>query len=132
MVKNGIILVEQIKLEIESGDKAQYDANFDASVSRVRPVTMAALTTMLGMIPLVFNAFFESMAVTIIFGLGFATLLTLIVLPVLYAIFYRTEHRPRKQQTEKKRRWRRSVTSTRWWPTCSSPRGLISGPGSTG
>ena len=108
VVKNGIILVEQIKLESESGDKAQYDAIFDASVSRMRPVTMAALTTMLGMIPLVFNAFFESMAVTIIFGLGFATLLTLIVLPVLYAIFYRTEH---KLRTEKKRRWRRRKPS---------------------
>ena len=93
VVKNGIILVEQIKLESESGDKAEYDAIFDASVSRVRPVTMAALTTMLGMIPLIFNAFFKSMAVTIIFGLGFATLLTLVVLPVFYAVFYRAEHK---------------------------------------
>ncbi len=93
VVKNGIILVEQIKLETEAGEKAQYDAIFDASVSRVRPVTLAALTTMLGMTPLVSNAFFESMAVTIIFGLGFATLLTLVVLPVLYAIFYRAEHK---------------------------------------
>ena len=93
VVKNGIILVEQIKLETEAGEKAQYDAIFDASVSRVRPVTLAALTTMLGMTPLVSNAFFESMAVTIIFGLGFATLLTLVVLPVLYAIFYRAAHK---------------------------------------
>lgn len=108
VVKNGIILVEQIKLEAESGDKAQYDAIFDASVSRMRPVTMAALTTMLGMIPLVFNAFFESMAVTIIFGLGFATLLTLIVLPVLYTVFYRMERKPR---TQKRRRWRRQKPS---------------------
>ena len=99
VVKNGIILVEQIKFEAEAGEKAEYDAIFDASVSRVRPVTMAALTTMLGMIPLIFNAFFESMAVTIIFGLGFATLLTLIVLPVLYAIFYRTKHPPQIVQT---------------------------------
>ncbi len=93
VVKNGIILVEQTKLETEAGGKAQYDAIFDASVSRVRPVTLAALTTLLGMTPLLSNAFLESMAVTIIFGLSFATLLTLVILPVLYAIFYRGEHK---------------------------------------
>ena len=49
---------------------------------------MAALTTMLGMLPLLFDAFFQSMAVTIIFGLGFATVLTLIVLPVIYSLLY--------------------------------------------
>ena len=48
---------------------------------------------MLGMIPLIFNAFCESMAVTSIFGLSFATLLTLVVLPILYAVFYRAEHK---------------------------------------
>ncbi|WP_163836051.1 efflux RND transporter permease subunit [Spartinivicinus ruber] len=90
LLKNGIVLVEQIKLEADSG-KNCYDAIFHASVSRVRPVCMAAITTMLGMIPLVVDAFFESMAVTIIFGLGCATLLTLIVLPVLYAVFYRVK-----------------------------------------
>ena len=112
VVKNGIILVEQIKLEAESGDKAQHAAIFDASVSRVRPVTMAALTTMLGMIPLVFNAFFESMAVTIIFGLGFATLLTLVVLPVLYAVFYRTEHKRRKRSGKPELENRRGACPT--------------------
>jgi multidrug efflux pump subunit AcrB len=49
---------------------------------------MAAITTILGMIPLVFDAFFGSMAVTIMFGLGFATVLTLVIVPVLYALFY--------------------------------------------
>jgi multidrug efflux pump subunit AcrB len=49
---------------------------------------MAAITTVLGMIPLLFDAFFQSMAVTIMFGLGFATLLTLIVVPVLYAMVH--------------------------------------------
>jgi len=53
------------------------------------PVSMAALTTILGMIPLLKDAFFISMAVTIMFGLGFATVLTLIVVPVLYAVFFR-------------------------------------------
>jgi multidrug efflux pump subunit AcrB len=87
LVKNGIVLVDQINLELTQG-KAPYQAVFDSAVSRVRPVAMAAITTILGMIPLLFDAFFESMAVTIMFGLGFATLLTLIVVPVFYTLLY--------------------------------------------
>ncbi|OED45876.1 hypothetical protein ACH42_04420 [Endozoicomonas sp. (ex Bugula neritina AB1)] len=70
-----------------SEGKEPYDAIFDSAVSRVRPVCMAALTTMLGMIPLLFNIFFAAMAVAIIFGLGFATVLTLLILPVVYALY---------------------------------------------
>lgn len=92
IVKNGIVLVEQINIETDQGSNLNR-AIVDASVSRVRPVCMAAITTMLGMIPLVFDAFFQSMAVTIIFGLGFATLLTLVVLPVIYALLYRVSYR---------------------------------------
>ncbi len=90
IIKNGIVLVDQIRAEIKSG-KPPYDAVFDSSVSRVRPVGMAAITTMLGMIPLLSNPFFGgAMAVTIIFGLGgFATLLTLVVLPVSYTLIFR-------------------------------------------
>ena len=66
-----------------------YQAIVQAGVSRARPVFMAALTTMLGMIPLFQDAFFIAMAVTIVFGLGFATVLTLVVVPVLYAIFFK-------------------------------------------
>lgn len=91
LIKNGIVLLEQIAIEKTSG-KAPYQAVFDASVSRVRPVTMAAITTILGMIPLLFDAFFDSMAVTIMFGLGFATLLTLILVPVLYAMSYKIKN----------------------------------------
>lgn len=91
LIKNGIVLVEQINIEEEkTGDLAR--SIIDAAVSRVRPVCMAALTTMLGMIPLVFDAFFSSMAVTIIFGLGFATVLTLIVLPVTYSLLYKVRY----------------------------------------
>ena len=61
----------------------------DASVSRARPVLMAAITTVLGMTPLVFDAFYNAMAVTIMCGLTFATLLTLVVVPVLYALFFK-------------------------------------------
>ncbi|MCL9777288.1 efflux RND transporter permease subunit [Vibrio methylphosphonaticus] len=88
ILKNGIVLMDQINLELETG-KDPYLAIVDSAVSRVRPVSMAALTTILGMIPLVFDAFFGSMAVTIMAGLGFATVLTLIVVPVLFAIFFR-------------------------------------------
>ncbi|RLV58460.1 efflux RND transporter permease subunit [Parashewanella curva] len=88
VIKNGIVLVDQINIELESGKNAYY-AVMDSAVSRVRPVLMAALTTMLGMLPLLNDAFFGSMAVTIIFGLGFASVLTLIILPVLYTIFFR-------------------------------------------
>ena len=93
LLKNGIVLVDQINLEIDEG-KQLYHAIFDSAVSRVRPVSMAAATTILGMIPLLFDAFFSSMAVTIMFGLGFATVLTLIVVPVIYAIVYGVEYIP--------------------------------------
>jgi multidrug efflux pump subunit AcrB len=55
---------------------------------------MAAITTILGMVPLLADAFFESMAVTIMFGLGFATVLTLVVVPVLYTMLHRIKYRP--------------------------------------
>lgn len=90
LIKNGIVLVDQINLELSEG-KDPYQAVFDSGVSRVRPVAMAAITTILGMIPLLFDVFFQSMAVTIMFGLGFATILTLIVVPVLYTVLFRIE-----------------------------------------
>jgi multidrug efflux pump subunit AcrB len=90
ILKNGIVLMDQINLELDSG-KDPYDALVESAVSRVRPVSMAALTTILGMIPLVFDAFFGSMAITIMAGLGFATVLTLIVVPVLFAIFFKVK-----------------------------------------
>ncbi|EPU7919813.1 multidrug efflux RND transporter permease subunit VmeV [Vibrio parahaemolyticus] len=88
ILKNGIVLLDQINLELESG-KDPYLAIVDSAISRVRPVSMAALTTILGMIPLVFDAFFGSMAITIMAGLGFATVLTLIVVPVMFTILFR-------------------------------------------
>ena len=90
IIKNGIVLVEQVKLELEEG-KAPYSALFHATLSRVRPVCMAAITTILGMIPLLFDDFFASMAVVIMFGLGFATLLTLVFVPVLYSLVFKIQ-----------------------------------------
>ncbi|WP_018692611.1 efflux RND transporter permease subunit [Algicola sagamiensis] len=88
LIKNGIVLVEQIKLEMEEG-KSPYEAIFHSAVSRVRPVSMAAITTILGMIPLLFDAFFSSMAVVIMFGLGFGTVLTLLFVPVMYSLIFK-------------------------------------------
>ncbi len=93
LIKNGIVLVDQINLELSEGVKP-YQAIVSSGVSRVRPVSMAAITTILGMVPLLFDVFFKSMAVTIMFGLGFATILTLICIPVLYAIAYRVHYEP--------------------------------------
>ncbi|MCG9732279.1 efflux RND transporter permease subunit [Shewanella sp. Isolate13] len=95
IIKNGIVLVDQINLELSQGKEA-YQAVVDSAVSRVRPVLMAAITTMLGMLPLLSDAFFGSMAITIIFGLGFASVLTLIVLPVTYTLAFRIPY-PAKQ-----------------------------------
>lgn len=87
VIKNGIVLIDQVNVEITSG-KDHYQAMFDAAVSRLRPVFMAALTTILGLMPLFFDPFFKDMAVVISFGLGFATVLTLIAVPVFYVIFF--------------------------------------------
>ncbi len=93
LIKNAIVLIDQIDLEIREG-KPPLQAIADSAVSRLRPVSLAALTTVLGMIPLLFDAFFVSMAVVIMFGLTFATVLTLIVIPVLYAIFFKVSSQP--------------------------------------
>lgn len=92
LIKNAIVLIDEVNLQNTEG-KTPINAVLDAAVSRLRPVAMAAATTILGMVPLFPDAFFVSMAVTIAFGLGFATVLTMVVVPVLYSAFYniRTE-----------------------------------------
>jgi multidrug efflux pump subunit AcrB len=86
LIQNGIILVDRMDTEIDEG-KPRFDAIVDSAASRVRPVVLGSFTTALGVIPLFFDAFFQSMAVVIVFGLSFATLLTLLIVPVLYATF---------------------------------------------
>ena len=90
LIQNGIILVDRMDTEIDEG-KPRLDAIVDSAASRVRPVVMGSFTTALGVIPLFFDAFFQSMAVVLVFGLSFATLLTLIIVPVLYATFMRVD-----------------------------------------
>lgn len=87
IIKNVIVLLDEVNVQRSSGIPA-YTAIIEATVSRGRPVLMAAITTILGMVPLLFDVVFGGMAATIVFGLTFATLLTLFVTPALYAIFY--------------------------------------------
>ncbi len=87
LIKNGIVLVEEIDLTRAEGVPFTR-AVVEASTSRLRPVVLAAATTILGMTPLLWDAFFASMAVTIMGGLGFASVLTLIAAPVLYYLFF--------------------------------------------
>lgn len=87
-IKNAIVLVDQIGIEIDNGMKP-YEAVIYATKTRIVPVTMASGTTILGMIPLLFDSMFGGMAATIMGGLLAATLLTLIVLPVAYCAVYR-------------------------------------------
>ena len=87
LIKNAIVLVDEIDQRIAAGAD-RFEAVRDGSVSRLRPVLLAASTTILGMTPLLVDAFFQGMAVTIIGGLTFATLLTMLAVPVLYALFF--------------------------------------------
>lgn len=90
LIKNAIVLIDEIELQKGLG-QGPLDAILVSGVSRLRPVAMAALTTALGMIPLLADAFFVAMAVTIIGGLVVATVLTMVFVPVLYAIFFRVD-----------------------------------------
>ena len=91
LIKNAIVLVDQMDIEIAEG-KARFDAVVDSAASRVCPVMMGALTTVLGVIPLFGDAFFKSMAVVLVFGLTFATVLTLIVVPALYVVIFKIKN----------------------------------------
>ena len=87
LIKNGIVLVEEIDI-VRGEGMAVREAIVTASTSRLRPVLLAAATTIMGMIPLLGDAFFVSMAVTIMGGLAFASILTLVAAPVLYDLFF--------------------------------------------
>jgi multidrug efflux pump subunit AcrB len=88
MIKNAIVLLDEMKIQKAAG-KSDYDAVMDSAVSRLRPVVLAAATTVLGVVPLLPDVFWVAMAVTIMFGLAFGTVLTMVLLPVLYACFFR-------------------------------------------
>ncbi|RMG02050.1 MAG: efflux RND transporter permease subunit, partial [Planctomycetota bacterium] len=90
MIKNAIVLLDEINLELAAG-RSRYDAVIQAAMSRLRPVALAAATTVLGVVPLLSDVFWVSMAVTIMFGLAFGTLLTMILLPILYTLLFRVK-----------------------------------------
>jgi multidrug efflux pump subunit AcrB len=87
LIKNQIVVINKIFNETEKG-KAPYQAIIDGCTSKLRPVCMVVLTTVLGSIPLLTDPFFGAMAVCIIFGLIAAAILSLLVMPVLYAMFF--------------------------------------------
>jgi multidrug efflux pump subunit AcrB len=90
LIKNAIVLIDEINTQLAEG-RDPFTAVVESAVSRLRPVAMAAATTALGMLPLLADAFFVSMAVTVIAGLVVATVLTMIVVPTFYAIIFRVE-----------------------------------------
>lgn len=87
LIKNGIVLMDEINSQIEAGVEPN-KALIDSAQSRLRPVMMASLTTILGMIPLLPDAMFGSLAASIMGGLLFSTVITLFFIPILYALFF--------------------------------------------
>jgi multidrug efflux pump subunit AcrB len=88
MIKNVIVLLDEVNCQLAEG-KSQYDAIIGAAMSRLRPVVLAAATTVLGVIPLLADVFWVGLAVTIMAGLTFGTILTMMLVPVLYCMFYK-------------------------------------------
>jgi multidrug efflux pump subunit AcrB len=88
MIKNAIVLLDEVNINL-AGGMGQYDAVVIAALARLRPVVLAAATTVLGVIPLLQDVFWVGMAITIMAGLAFGTILTMLVVPVLYCIFFK-------------------------------------------
>jgi multidrug efflux pump subunit AcrB len=88
MIKNAIVLLDEINLNLSNGIEP-YAAVLDAGTSRLRPVFLAAATTVLGVAPLLQDVFWIGMAVTIMAGLSFGTILTMVLVPTLYATLHR-------------------------------------------
>lgn len=100
IIKNGIVLMDQIGLERSKGRKL-FDAIREATINRTLAISMSALTTALGMIPLMSDALFDQMAATIIGGLIAATVLSLFVMPALYSLFFRSDNNPKEEPATK-------------------------------
>jgi multidrug efflux pump subunit AcrB len=88
MIKNAVVLLDQVNIELAEG-KSPYEAVVYSGLSRLRPVGLAAATTVLGVIPLLQDVFWVGMGVTIMAGLSFGTILTMVLVPVLYATLYK-------------------------------------------
>ena len=92
LIKNGIVLMDEITLQLSQGVEPM-KALIDSAQSRLRPVMMASLTTILGMIPLLTDAMFGSLAASIMGGLLFSSVITLVFLPILYALFFKIKNK---------------------------------------
>ena len=88
MIKNAIVLLDEVNINLTNGME-QYDAVVIAALARLRPVVLAAATTVLGVVPLLQDVFWVGMAITIMAGLAFGTILTMLVVPVLYCMFFK-------------------------------------------
>jgi multidrug efflux pump subunit AcrB len=88
MIKNSVVLLDQVNVELAAG-RSPYDAIVQAALSRLRPVVLAAATTVLGVVPLMQDVFWVGMAITIMAGLTFGTILTMVLVPTLYVMFYK-------------------------------------------
>ncbi len=95
LAKNSIVLLDQVSADFAAG-RDKYDSIVNDAVSRLRPVSMSALTTVLGMVPLIWDLMFGPMAVTIMAGLTVSTILTMIVIPVMTAIVFRVPNPERR------------------------------------
>lgn len=91
MIKNMIVLVDEINYEIKTLKKDKFIAVIDSAISRIRAVSLAAVTTIFGMLPLLTDPLYGDMAATIVFGLFVSTILTLFIFPVVYAAVFRIE-----------------------------------------
>jgi multidrug efflux pump subunit AcrB len=99
IVKNAIVLLDEVETLIAGGAE-RYPALINATVSRTRPVLLASFTTILGMVPLLTDPMYASMAVAIISGLLVGTLITLLFVPILYASFYGVKRIEQSENTE--------------------------------
>lgn len=88
MIKNAIVLLDQAVIEFDNGAD-RHTAVIEAAITRLRPVILAAATTVLGVVPLLQDVFWVGLAVTVMAGLTFGTFLTMLLVPVLYSIFYK-------------------------------------------
>ena len=88
IIRNSVVLIDQIDLHLQAG-KSPWESVLESAIVRFRPIMLAALTTILGLIPMFTSPFWNSVAVAIACGLSAATLLTLIVLPVIYAAVFK-------------------------------------------
>ena len=95
VINNAIVLIDRINIELEEEGKDLPIAILDAAKQRMRPILVTTVTTVGGMMPLWISRdpMFETLAIAVIFGLAFATVITLLFVPVLYSILYRVKYK---------------------------------------